>query len=95
MNNMMNRREIHGLYLFIILILNYSCGMKSNNEIETQNDSIENNYVGEWQSIERDSPFDAILAIDSNKIFKYIGGACVTSFESEGHWILQADTIIL
>lgn len=55
----------------------------------------ENQYIGEWQTIEGKYIFEAALKIDSNHNFTYEGGACLLHFSSEGSWIIIDDTLII
>jgi hypothetical protein len=73
------------------LFLSFSCCKKVIGEKEIKGKE----YFGEWYSVETETPFAAILSIDTNYIFSYDGGACLSSFTSKGNWTLNKDTLIL
>ncbi len=90
-------KHIHIVLLgFSFFILQSCCNTANENESIYANLNINNNdFIGEWYSVKRTYPFGAILKIDSNFIFTYEGGACVSRFGSNGYWVLDDDTLIL
>lgn len=59
------------------------------------NAEIEKKYIGKWFSVERLIPYSAVLKVDPDHSFTFEGGACLSSFDSKGSWILHEDTLIL
>jgi len=90
-------KNLHIVLLGILLLLLQNCSNTINQDKGIL-DSLSvrsNEFLGEWYSVDRATPYDAVLKIDSNNSFAYEGAACVSRFFSNGHWILNGDTLIL
>jgi hypothetical protein len=91
------RKTFYFILLGVLFLFLQSC---CNNEKRSKNiyndlDLNNNKFLGEWYSVEREQPFGAVLTINSNYNFTYVGGACVLHFDAKGQWVLQNDTLIL
>lgn len=75
--------------LIIILLLFIRCKKE---KIKSEINSV---FVKDWYDTEMIVPFKAILKINKDSTFQYNGGACTSSFESNGTWRIKNDTIIL
>jgi len=90
-------KNLHIVLLGILLFLLQNC-CNITNQDKTFHDSLSvrsNEFLGEWYSVDREYPFESILKIESNYNFTYEGAACMSLFFSNGHWILNEDTLIL
>ena len=85
-------KNIH-LFILLLFLIQSCCNTSTHSVIQSAIQN--NNYLGEWYSVERITPFGATLRIDSNYTFNYEGGACVMHFGSKGIWRLNEDTLIL
>ncbi|MBZ4037151.1 hypothetical protein K6T82_20495 [Flavobacterium sp. 17A] len=74
-------------YLFCCSFFLLSC-KKENKEQKSV-------FVKTWYDTEMDIPYMARLEINKDHTFKFVGGACTTSFHSDGNWIEKNDTLIL
>jgi len=79
----------------LILFLQSCCNRNEGYNIQDYSKMNNNEFLGEWYSVERITPFEATLRIDSNYTFTYDGGACLIRFGSNGFWTLNEDTLIL
>jgi hypothetical protein len=79
----------------LVLFLQSCCNRNEGYNIQDNSNMNNNEFLGEWYSVERMIPFGAVLNIDLNYNFTYEGGACVSRFGSKGQWIIENDTLIL
>jgi hypothetical protein len=75
--------------LLIILVSLTNC------KNESQKKKINSIFVRDWYDTEMVIPFSATLKINKDSTFQYKGGACTSSFTSNGTWRIENDTIIL
>jgi hypothetical protein len=72
-------------YLILIIIFS-SCSKQS---------IIENKFIGTWTSVDKITPYKAILTISSDSTFNFSYGACQARGFSEGAWKLLDSLIVL
>jgi len=85
-------KSINIILLGFLSLFLQSC-FNTNQKENTDNDFINNEFLGEWCSVERVIPFGAVLTIDTNYNFTYKGAVCMASFYSKGNWTLNNDTL--
>ena len=90
-------KHIHHIVLLgVLFFLLQSCNTANKDKSIPNDLNISNNeFFGEWYSVKRMIPFEAVLKIDSNYIFTYEGVTCISNFGSNGYWIINDDTLIL
>jgi len=91
----MKMKSINYIILLGFLSLFLQSCWNTHQKENTNDDLINNEFLGEWYSVERIIPFGAVLTIDTDYSFIYEGGACLSSFGSKGNWTLNNDTLIL
>jgi len=61
----------------------------------TEQSLTENNFIGAWTSVDKVTPYKAILTISSDSSFGFNFGACQSRGYSKGTWRLVDSSIIL
>lgn len=79
-----------------LLIMLMSCHQPNQKlEYEYDIDSLGLQFLGLWQVVPWDIPYGALITVDSNHTFTYIGGGCLWHFGSSGTWRMHCDTLFL